>query len=160
MVVPGSPARVWRRIQPLPTHRLPGHSSDCGAARGGSGTSQGPLHQALFCGTFKFRDFPHPCNNDVTDREFERSNLFLRTMSQVPGRTAIGRSVFACLLLAASPRGRSTHFRRSRVCEVLAEPSAHEGKELAVLGRFSFRREGRWIASSPANRPAPSRRSV
>ena len=38
---------------------------------------------------------------DVTDREFERSNLFLRTMSQVKGRTAIGRSVSLALLLAA-----------------------------------------------------------
>jgi len=31
------------------------------------------------------------------------------------------------------------------VCEVLADLPAHEGKDVAVLGRFSFRRDGRWI---------------
>ena len=31
------------------------------------------------------------------------------------------------------------------VCEVLADLPAHQGKDLAVLGRFSFRRDGRWI---------------
>jgi hypothetical protein len=43
------------------------------------------------------------------------------------------------------------------VCEVLADLPAHEGKDVAVLGRFSFRRDGRWIGeqSCPvANGPA------
>jgi hypothetical protein len=31
------------------------------------------------------------------------------------------------------------------VCEVLADLKAYEGKDLAVLGRFSFRGDGRWI---------------
>ena len=31
------------------------------------------------------------------------------------------------------------------VCEVLADLPAHEGKDFAVLGRYSFRRDGRWI---------------
>jgi len=31
------------------------------------------------------------------------------------------------------------------VCEVLTDLAAHEGKEAAVLGRFSFRKDGRWI---------------
>jgi hypothetical protein len=31
------------------------------------------------------------------------------------------------------------------VCEILADLHAHEGKDFAVLGRFSFRRDGRWI---------------
>jgi hypothetical protein len=31
------------------------------------------------------------------------------------------------------------------VCEILADLPAHEGKDLAVLGRFSFRRDGRWV---------------
>jgi hypothetical protein len=31
------------------------------------------------------------------------------------------------------------------VCEVLSDLPAHEGKEVAVLGRYSFRRDGRWI---------------
>jgi len=31
------------------------------------------------------------------------------------------------------------------VCEILADVPSHEGKEIAVLGRYSFRRDGRWI---------------
>ena len=31
------------------------------------------------------------------------------------------------------------------VCEVLADLPAHEGKTLAVLGRYSFRRDGSWM---------------
>src|SRR5229473_5445462 len=31
------------------------------------------------------------------------------------------------------------------VCEVLGNLAAHEGKEVAVLGRYSFRKDGRWI---------------
>jgi len=31
------------------------------------------------------------------------------------------------------------------VCEVLADLPAHEGKDFAVLGRYSYRRDGRWI---------------
>jgi hypothetical protein len=31
------------------------------------------------------------------------------------------------------------------VCEILSDLPAHEGKEVAVLGRYSFRRDGRWI---------------
>ena len=31
------------------------------------------------------------------------------------------------------------------VCEVLSDLPAHEGKEVAVLGRYSFRKDGRWI---------------
>jgi hypothetical protein len=31
------------------------------------------------------------------------------------------------------------------VCEIMADLAAHEGKDVAVLGRYSFRRDGRWI---------------
>src|SRR5215471_6001010 len=31
------------------------------------------------------------------------------------------------------------------VCEILSDLPAHDGKEVAVLGRYSFRRDGRWI---------------
>jgi hypothetical protein len=31
------------------------------------------------------------------------------------------------------------------VCEILADPAAHDGKDVAVLGRYSFRKDGRWI---------------
>jgi hypothetical protein len=41
------------------------------------------------------------------------------------------------------------------VCEILSDLPAHDGKEVAVLGRYSFRRDGRWIgeqtcAATPA----------
>jgi hypothetical protein len=38
------------------------------------------------------------------------------------------------------------------VCELLADLPAHEGKDVAVLGRYSFRKDGRWIGeeSCPA----------
>ena len=32
------------------------------------------------------------------------------------------------------------------VCEILGDLAAHDGKEVAVLGRYSFRKDGRWIA--------------
>ena len=82
---------------------------------------------------------------DVTDREFERSNLFLRTMSQVQGSAAIGRPVWLALLLAAFAIAADPPIPPLTVCEVLADLPAHEGKDLAVLGRFSFRHDGRWI---------------
>jgi hypothetical protein len=46
------------------------------------------------------------------------------------------------------------------VCEVLADLRSHAGKDYAVLGRYSFRRDGRWISeqtcgSTPADAPAP-----
>lgn len=43
------------------------------------------------------------------------------------------------------------------VCEILADLPAHEGKEIAVLGRYSFRKDGRWIGeqSCSANNVAP-----
>ena len=82
---------------------------------------------------------------DVTDREFERSNLFLRTMSQVQGSAAIGRLVWLALLLAAFAIAADPPIPPLTVCEVLADLPAHEGKDLAVLGRFSFRHDGRWI---------------
>jgi hypothetical protein len=44
------------------------------------------------------------------------------------------------------------------VCEVIADPAAYEGKDLAVLGRYSFRKDGRWIGEqscTAANSSAP-----
>ena len=75
-----------------------------------------------------------------------RSNLFLRVMpfrswgSAVFRRlTTLGMLVAACVVAADPPLTPVT------VCEVLADLPGHEGKEFAVLGRFSFRRDGRWI---------------
>ena len=80
----------------------------------------------------------------VTVRELERSNLFLRTMSQVRG-TAIGRGIWLALILAAFATAADPPILPVTVCEIVADLPAHEGKDVAVLGRYSFRRDGRWI---------------
>ena len=83
---------------------------------------------------------------DVTNREFERSILFLRTMShRVPGSTVIGRSILLALLVTALAVASEPPVPPVTVCEILDALPAHEGKVVAVLGRFSFRRDGRWI---------------
>jgi hypothetical protein len=48
-------------------------------------------------------------------------------------------SLFAAHLWAAGPIAPIT------VCEILADPAAHDGKDVAVLGRYSFRKDGRWM---------------
>ena len=73
---------------------------------------------------------------DVTRGELERSNLFLRTMSH---RVSLGLFLAAFAVAADPPIPPLT------VCEVLSDLAAHEGKEVAVLGRYSFRHDGRWI---------------
>jgi hypothetical protein len=40
------------------------------------------------------------------------------------------------------------------VCEVLGNLSALEGKDVAVLGRYSFRKDGRWIAEQACESPS------
>src|ERR1039457_3303132 len=77
---------------------------------------------------------------DVTGRELERSILFLRTMAhRVPGSTAIGRSISLVLFLAAFAIAADPPIPPVTVCEILADLPAHEGKDVAVLGRYSFR---------------------
>ncbi len=92
----------------------------------------------------------------VTDREFERSNLFLRNMlRRVPGNSAIGRCISLALFLAAFAIAADPPIPPVTVCEILADLPAHEGKDIAVLGRYSFRHEGRWIGEQSCD-PASS----
>jgi len=42
------------------------------------------------------------------------------------------------------------------VCEVLTNLPAHEGKDVAVLGRYSFRKDGRWIGEQTCDPAAPA----
>src|ERR1035438_6093401 len=112
----------------------------------GQGLSRAIASMLSLAELLSFVNFPSTVAiMDVTDREFERSNLFLRTMSQVQGRTAIGRSVSLALLLSAFAMEADPPIPDLTVCEILADLPAHEGKDVAVLGRFSFRRDGRWI---------------
>jgi hypothetical protein len=64
---------------------------------------------------------------------------------RVQAGTAIGRSIYLALLLAAFAIAADPPIPPVTVCEVLADLPAHEGKDVAVLGRYSFRRDGRWI---------------
>ena len=55
------------------------------------------------------------------------------------------RSIFLALWAATFGVAADPPIPTVTVCEVLADLPAHEGKDVAVLGRFSFRRDGRWI---------------
>jgi len=53
--------------------------------------------------------------------------------------TLVSMLAAACVVAADPPLTPVT------VCEILADLHAHEGKDYAVLGRFSFRRDGSWM---------------
>jgi len=59
--------------------------------------------------------------------------------------TVLQRSIFLALWAATFGVAADPPIPTVTVCEVLADLPAHEGKDVAVLGRFSFRRDGRWI---------------
>lgn len=42
------------------------------------------------------------------------------------------------------------------VCEVLRDLSGMDGKNVAVLGRYSFRTDGRWIGEQTCDAQGPS----
>jgi hypothetical protein len=61
------------------------------------------------------------------------------------GKAALCRSIWFVVLLAGFAIAADPPIPPVTVCEILADLPAHEGKDLAVLGRYSFRRDGRWI---------------
>src|SRR5215472_15339106 len=42
------------------------------------------------------------------------------------------------------------------VCDILRDLTKMDGKELAVVGRYSFRSEGRWMSEQSCDAPAPT----
>ena len=63
------------------------------------------------------------------------------------------------MLLAALAIAADPPLTPLTVCEITAHLAAHEGKDVAVLGRYSFRRDGRWIGEEscdPAGKIAPT----
>jgi hypothetical protein len=77
---------------------------------------------------------------------------------RVQGNTAVGRCVALALFLAAFATAADPPIPPVTVCEILADLPAHDGKDVAVLGRYSFRRDGRWIgedACDPASSVPP-----
>ncbi len=69
--------------------------------------------------------------------------------------------IFGILLVAcAAARGADANLVPLTVCEVVADLPAQDGKIAAVIGRYSFRAIGRWMAEqacpAAANAPAAS----
>ena len=70
------------------------------------------------------------------------------------------RAWCATLLCAMAVGASDSAIQPLTVCEVLKDLPAHDGKVMAVLGRFSFRQTGRWMGEDAcvekpaANAPA------
>lgn len=65
---------------------------------------------------------------------------------RVPGRIVPKHSIGCALLLCAFARAADPPpIVPLTVCEVVSNLAANEGKNLAVIGRYSYRRDGRWI---------------
>ena len=91
----------------------------------------------------------------VTVREFERSNLFHCDMPlRVQGSSVAYRLISLVLSATAVAVAASPPIPPVTVCEVLENLAGNEGKEVAVLGRFSFRRDGRWIGEQSCDASA------
>ena len=71
------------------------------------------------------------------------------------GRTVFRRLIALALLAAASVVAADPPITPVTVCEITADLAAHEGKEVAVLGRYSFRRDGRWIGEEACESARP-----
>jgi hypothetical protein len=81
-----------------------------------------------------------------------------------PAPAPILRLLSLAMALAGSALAAEPPVVPETVCEVVADLASHEGKTVAVLGRYSFRRDGRWIGEqscateaddAAANTPAP-----
>ncbi|HWB97082.1 MAG TPA: hypothetical protein VG672_10280 [Bryobacteraceae bacterium] len=59
---------------------------------------------------------------------------------------ALGRIVCFAVLLAAELCGRDAPLQPVTVCEVVQDLSNYTGKTIVVVGRFSFRKTGRWLS--------------
>jgi hypothetical protein len=64
---------------------------------------------------------------------------------RLQGITVFQRAIMLALLGGASAAAADPPITPLTVCEITADLAAHEGKDVAVLGRYSFRRDGRWI---------------
>ena len=61
----------------------------------------------------------------------------------------------AVLCVAVALLASEAPLKPVRVCEVLADLSARDGKVVAVLGRFSFRENGRFLGEDACD-PTPA----
>jgi hypothetical protein len=78
---------------------------------------------------------------------------------RLQGKSVFRRAITLALLAAASAAAADSPITPLTVCEITADLAAHEGKDVAVLGRYSYRRDGRWIGEEscePAAKTAPT----
>jgi hypothetical protein len=78
---------------------------------------------------------------------------------RLQGIIVLRRVITVALLAVASAAAADPPITPLTVCEVTADLAAHEGKDIAVLGRYSFRRDGRWIGEEscePAAKAPPT----
>src|SRR5690349_19663918 len=55
------------------------------------------------------------------------------------------RTLSAFLLAGAATFSADPPITPFTVCEVLRDLPPHEGKDVAIIGRYSFRENGRWV---------------
>ncbi len=78
---------------------------------------------------------------------------------RLQGKSVFRRAITLALLATASAAAADSPITPLTVCEITADLAAHEGKDVAVLGRYSFRRDGRWISEEscePAAKTLPT----
>jgi len=61
--------------------------------------------------------------------------------------------VFAVAVLFVAPSLAGDAVVPVSVCEILGKLPEYEGKDLAVIGRYSFRKDGRWIGEQACSMP-------
>jgi hypothetical protein len=71
-------------------------------------------------------------------------------------RPALIRLLGGPLLAALTVSAADAPVEPLRVCEVLSDLSAHEGKIVAIQGRYSYRTKGRYLSEESCDRPVES----
>ena len=69
-------------------------------------------------------------------------------------RRRFGRAVLVFASACITTMGADPPLTPMGVCEVLRDIAAVEGKDVAVVGRYSFRADGRWLAEQACDAPA------
>ena len=71
------------------------------------------------------------------------------------GQHIFRRSVYFAWLLGACALAADPPLAPVTVCEILKDLPIQQGKDVAVLGRYSFRQSGRWIAEQACDPASP-----
>jgi len=84
-----------------------------------------------------------------------RARGLLLRLASFAGRLALGLLCVLCAMLCAFAPAAEPPLVPLSVCEVLHELTALDGKTVVVVGRYSFRENGRWMGEQ-ACEAAPS----